>query len=109
MGTILGIAIVIGIIWLALNLASSLIGLIIWLVVAGLAGYFASKVLGGDGTGTVGNILLGLVGGLVGPVILSLVNLQGLRDNFLGGLIVSFVGAVVVIFIGRFFNKNFGK
>jgi len=109
MGSILGILIVVGIIWLALNLAGSLFSLIIWLVLAGLAGYFASKVLGGDGVGTIGNVLLGLVGGLVGPVVLSLVNLQGLRDNFLGGLIVSFVGAVVVIFVGRIFNKNFGK
>jgi len=110
MGTILTIIIVIGVIWLITQLAGSVIGLVIWLAVAGFAGYLASRVAGGDGVGTVGNILLGLVGGLIGPVILSLVNLQGLRDNFLGGLIASFIGAVVVIFVGRMFgNKSFGK
>jgi uncharacterized membrane protein YeaQ/YmgE (transglycosylase-associated protein family) len=111
MGTVLTIIVAIGIIWLILNLTGWLFGLIIWLAVAGFAGYFASRVLGGDGIGTVGNILLGLAGGLVGPLMMSFLDVKWLQNpnNFIANLIASFIGAVVVIFVGRFFNKNFAK
>lgn len=110
MGTILTIIIAIIVIWFITQLAAGVIGLLIWLFVAGLAGYFASRITGGDGAGTGMNILLGLVGGLVGPMLLGLINMDGLRNlPFLGGLVVSLVGAVVVIFVARFFNKNFAK
>jgi uncharacterized membrane protein YeaQ/YmgE (transglycosylase-associated protein family) len=51
-----------------------------------------------------------VAGGLVAPVILGLINMQGLRDfPFIGGLLASMFGAVVIIFVARFFNKSFGK
>lgn len=110
MSTILTIIVAIVVIWFITQLAAGVIGLLIWLFVAGLAGYFASRVTGGDGAGTGMNILLGLVGGLVGPMVLGLINMEGLRNlPFLGGLVVSLVGAIVVVFIGRLFNKNFAK
>lgn len=110
MGAVLTIIIVVALIWLVGNLAGAAIGLLIWLIAAGLSGYFASRIMGGDGIGTVGNILLGLAGGLVAPILLGLINMDGLRNfPFVGGLIASMIGAVVIIFVARFFNKSFGK
>ncbi len=110
MSTILTIIIAVVVIWFFTQLAGSIISLLIWLLVAGLVGYFASRAAGGDGVGTLGNILLGIAGGLVGPVILGLFNMDGLRSfPFIGGLLVSFVGALIVIWVGRVFNRNFAK
>jgi uncharacterized membrane protein YeaQ/YmgE (transglycosylase-associated protein family) len=84
-----------------------LISIIVW----ALAGWLASRLMGGDGTGLIGNVLLGVIGGFVGNFLLSVVNLQGIGSIWLvGNIIVGVIGAVVVIFIVRSTtgNKMFG-
>lgn len=105
MSLVLTIIIVIGVIWLA----TKSVGLLIGVIIAGIVGWAASSIMGGDGAGTLGNILLGLVGGLVGPIILSLVNVN--MDNvLLGGVISSLIGAIVVIGIARVLGfKGFAR
>lgn len=102
---ILGIIIVIGAIWLLTKAAGLLIGVII----AGLVGWAASSIMGGDGAGVIGNILLGMVGGLIGPIILSLVNVNP-DSIILGGILSSLLGAVIVIGIARVLGfKGFAR
>lgn len=105
MGFLLALIVVIGVIWLA----TKGIGLLIGVIIAGIVGWAASSIMGGDGAGTLGNVLLGLVGGLIGPVLLSLINIDP-DQMILGGIISSLIGAVAVIAIARVLGfRSFAK
>ncbi len=62
-----------------------------------LAGFLASKLMKGKPDGLLSNILLGLVGGVVGSFLFSLVGLDSI--NGIGNIIVSVVGACAVLFV----------
>ena len=64
-----------------------LIGLVISLLVWGASGYLAGKLLQGEGYGLLGNILLGLVGGFVGSLLVTIFGITGLvKLPFIGGI-----------------------
>jgi uncharacterized membrane protein YeaQ/YmgE (transglycosylase-associated protein family) len=76
----------------------SLIG---WLIVGLIAGWLAGKVSRGRGFGCIANVILGLVGAVLGGWIFTKLGIFG------GGLIYSIaaatIGAVVVVAIARLF------
>ena len=70
-----------------------------------LAGFLASRLMkGGKPEGWLMNIVLGLVGGVVGSLLFSLIGL-GSR-GFIGDVIVSTVGAGAVIWGVRKFSSR---
>ncbi|MFF0284543.1 GlsB/YeaQ/YmgE family stress response membrane protein [Rhodococcus aetherivorans] len=76
------------------------LGIIGWIIIGGLAGWIGSKIMHTDEQqGILLNIVVGVVGGLLGGFLLSLfgVDVQG------GGLIFSFLtcllGAVILLFL----------
>ena len=84
--------------------------LIIWLVVGGLIGWIASLIMRTDAQqGLVLNVVVGIIGALVGGWLLSplvgagTVN-QG--DFSLMGLLVSLAGAVVVLFVVNLIRRG---
>jgi uncharacterized membrane protein YeaQ/YmgE (transglycosylase-associated protein family) len=80
-----------------------LIGLI-WAVVIGLiAGWLAGKVMKGSGYGLLLDIMLGIVGGVIGRYVFSLLGLSAWGVS--GSIIVSFVGAVILIWLVRQLKK----
>lgn len=64
------------------------------LVVGGISGWLAGKIMKSEGT-LVRNIVLGLVGGLVGGIALGIIGISG--HGFIGNIIVSVVGACICI------------
>ena len=73
---------------------------LIWAVVIGLiAGWLAGTVMKGRGYGVLMDILLGIVGGVVGRFVFGLLGLSSW--NVIGSIIVSFVGAVILIWLVR--------
>jgi uncharacterized membrane protein YeaQ/YmgE (transglycosylase-associated protein family) len=78
---------------------------IVWIIVAGVAGYIASRIINKSGSGLLMDIILGVVGGFVGGFIIghlpALNRLQG--HNGLTGLlievIVAILGAMLVIWV----------
>jgi uncharacterized membrane protein YeaQ/YmgE (transglycosylase-associated protein family) len=75
--------------------------IIIWLVVGGLIGWVASKIMRTDGQqGIVLNVVVGIVGAVLGGWFLSpLVGVSTINQaNFsVPGLLVSLVGAVILL------------
>ena len=73
-------------------------GIIAWVIVGALAGWLAGKFSkhGGD-RGFFGNILLGVVGALVGGFIMRLFGVDGVTGFNLWSIIVSVIGALVVL------------
>lgn len=65
--------------------------LIIWLVIGGVAGWLAQRILGKAGPfGLIGDIVIGIVGAIIGGYILGLLGASGG-----GGIFVSFLTALV--------------
>ena len=68
-----------------------------WLV-WGSSGYLAGRLLQGEGYGLLGNIVLGIVGGFVGSLLVTLVGFTGLvKLPVIGGILVGALGSAVVV------------
>lgn len=65
------------------------------LVVGGLSGWIAGKIMDKKG-GLLRNIILGILGGIVGGIVLGIIGISG--HGFIGNMIVSVVGACILIF-----------
>jgi uncharacterized membrane protein YeaQ/YmgE (transglycosylase-associated protein family) len=76
--------------------------LIAWIVIGLIAGWIAGLISRGRGFGCLGNIILGLIGAVLGGWIFSKLGIFG------GGTIYSLaaatVGAVVLVAIARLFS-----
>jgi uncharacterized membrane protein YeaQ/YmgE (transglycosylase-associated protein family) len=75
--------------------------ILVWIVVGGVAGLLASRLVQGTGLGLVGDIVVGIVGAFLGGFILSLFGQAGVTGVNLYSLVVAFVGAVVLLVIVR--------
>lgn len=79
-----------------------------WIIVGGVAGWLASLVVRGGGMGVIADIIVGIVGAILGGVLLSLL----LPGSFsfsgfnIGSLLIAFVGAVVLLLIIRVFTGS---
>jgi len=69
--------------------------LLIWLVVGLISGFLASKVLNGRGMGLPMDIVVGLVGALLGGFLAGLAGIS--FAGFIGDVMVAFVGAFVLL------------
>ncbi len=74
-------------------------GIIGWIIIGGLAGWIASKIMNTDAQqGIILNIVVGIIGAVLGGWLLSLIGMDGT-----GGIIISFLtallGAVVLLFV----------
>lgn len=73
----------------------------LWFILIGLAaGWLAGQVMSGGGFGVIGDILLGVVGALIGGFLFNQLGLSA-GGGLLGALIVATIGAVLVLFLGR--------
>jgi uncharacterized membrane protein YeaQ/YmgE (transglycosylase-associated protein family) len=68
------------------------------IVVGILAGWLAGKLMRGRGYGIIGDLVLGLVGGVVGDWLFRQLHIRG-PNGALGALVVATCGAVILVFI----------
>ncbi|PKO10541.1 MAG: GlsB/YeaQ/YmgE family stress response membrane protein [Chloroflexi bacterium HGW-Chloroflexi-2] len=82
-------------------------GLFTWIIVGAIAGWLAGKVMKGRGFGLLGNIVIGVIGALVGGWLAgSLLNISNAISGFnLQTILVAFLGSVVVLFIAKLFRR----
>ena len=77
-------------------------GLLISLALSGLAGYIGGTFMGVTGPWYF-NVLLGLVGGVVGNIVLGLIGIGSY--SIIGDTIFSIIGACIVVFLYRKLKK----
>lgn len=77
-------------------------GFIYSILLGGVAGYIASRIMDSH-HGAIVNILLGIFGGLVGGFIAKRLGNDPDNDGLIMNLLISVLGAIVLIFIGRLF------
>lgn len=64
-----------------------------------IAGWLAGTVMKGRGYGVLMDILLGIVGGIIGRFVFGLLGLAAW--GVVGSILVSFIGAVILIAVAR--------
>ncbi len=83
---------------------------IIWLIVGGLIGWIASKIMNTDAQqGVFLNIVVGIVGAFVGGFLISpLVGVPTINQDALsmGALLVSLVGAIILLAIVNLIRRG---
>jgi uncharacterized membrane protein YeaQ/YmgE (transglycosylase-associated protein family) len=81
-------------------------GLFSWLIVGLIAGALAGRVVEGRGLGCVGDIVVGIVGAVLGGLIVGQLGLFSGTAGFLGTLVVAFFGAVVFLAVVRLVTRS---
>ena len=90
---------------LSIGLFAVAVRVIGWL----LAGALAGRLLRGEGYGPLADIALGIIGGVVGTFIFSLVGLGGWAENIFLSILVGAVGAIIFVYLVRLLDRNFAR
>ena len=77
-------------------------GLIMSLIIGGICGWLAGKIMKTNFT-MVMNVLLGIVGGVVGSILLGLIGLSA--SGIIGGIVSGVLGSCAIIFLVRQIKK----
>jgi uncharacterized membrane protein YeaQ/YmgE (transglycosylase-associated protein family) len=82
-------------------------GLLWWILLGLVAGWLAGKLARGRGFGCIGDILIGLIGSVIGGWIFTKLGIMH-ANTFLFSLAAATVGAVVLVSIAHLFfgGKN---
>ena len=80
------------------------VGFVGWLIIGGLAGALAGRVVEGKGLGLIGDIITGVIGALLAGFISG----QFLNDSIglFGSFLLAFVGAAVLLWLRRILTGN---
>jgi uncharacterized membrane protein YeaQ/YmgE (transglycosylase-associated protein family) len=70
-----------------------------WILLGLIAGFIASKVVNRTGQGLFLDMLLGIVGAIVGGFIFSLLGGVGITGFNLYSMVVAVIGAIIVLVI----------
>jgi uncharacterized membrane protein YeaQ/YmgE (transglycosylase-associated protein family) len=78
-------------------------GILAWIVVGLIAGWLASQVMRGGGYGLIGDIIVGIVGALIGGFLAAtfLKMPNAVNGINITSILVAFIGAVILIAILR--------
>jgi uncharacterized membrane protein YeaQ/YmgE (transglycosylase-associated protein family) len=78
-------------------------GLLWWAIVGLIAGFLAGKVMKGGGFGVLMDIVIGIVGALIGGWVFGLLGI--FAGGLIGSIIVAFVGACILLWLVRLIKK----
>ena len=80
-------------------------GLLYSLLIGGIAGFLAGKLMKGGGFGILINIILGIIGGFVGSWLFGLAKIS-IGSGIVSDLVTVVIGAVVILFVDGLLNKK---
>jgi uncharacterized membrane protein YeaQ/YmgE (transglycosylase-associated protein family) len=77
-----------------------------WLVLGLIAGFIASKIVNKTGEGVILDIVLGIIGAVVGGFLFSLIGAEGVTGFNIYSMFVAIIGAIVMLLI---YHKVLGR
>lgn len=89
---------------MALLAISSTLGWLGWIIVGGLAGMVAGMLMRGGGFGILGDIIVGIIGAVIGVFLLGLF-VSG-TVGWVGSFLVALIGACVLVALLRALTWN---
>ena len=81
----------------------SLTGLIWFLLIGLIAGWLAGRVMRGGGFGVVGDMIVGVIGALIGGWLFGQLGIAA--GGLIGAIITAFVGAIIFIWLLRLIRR----
>ncbi len=82
-------------------------GIVLWIIFGALAGWISSVLMKTNNQqGTMMDIVLGIVGAIVGGFLMGMVGQSGVTGFNLYSLAVAVVGSVIVIYLGRMMRRR---
>ena len=78
------------------------------LIIGGIAGWLAGKVMRGGGFVVLVNVIIGIVGGLIGNLLIEwLPFLDFLKQwGVVGSVLIGFIGAAIILAIAGLFKRG---
>jgi len=99
MDSILWLIIAIILAWFVVVMAGGIMHLFSTLLIGGIAGWLAGKFMHGRGFGILKNVLIGIVGAVVGGILFAALGLHSV--GVIGSLATATVGAIVLLYVVR--------
>jgi uncharacterized membrane protein YeaQ/YmgE (transglycosylase-associated protein family) len=87
------------IVWLGVKMAGGFTSLLSALLIGAIAGWLAGLYMRGRGFGAVKNILVGIIGAVVGGILFGLLGLHSV--GMIGSLATATAGAITLLYIVR--------
>jgi uncharacterized membrane protein YeaQ/YmgE (transglycosylase-associated protein family) len=72
-----------------------------WVILGLIAGFIGSKLVNRTGQGVILDIVLGIVGAVVGGYVSTLLGMGGVSGLNLYSILIAVVGAVIVLYVYR--------
>ena len=79
----------------------SAMSFVAWIVLGLVAGFIASKLVNHTGEGLIRDVLLGVVGAIIGGFLFNLFGASGVTGLNLYSMLVAVVGAVVFLIVNH--------
>ncbi len=74
-------------------------GVIAWIIVGLIAGFIASKIVNKSGEGFLRDVILGIIGAIVGGWIFTALGANGVTGFNLYSIFVAVIGAIIVLVV----------
>ncbi|MGC2300294.1 MAG: GlsB/YeaQ/YmgE family stress response membrane protein [Acidobacteriaceae bacterium] len=84
-------------------------GIIAWIIIGVIAGWLTGKLMKGSGFGFLMDMVVGLVGALIGGFVSSHMGLGGVgQHGMIMSIVIAVIGAVILTLIVRLLSGNRG-
>lgn len=82
-------------------------GLIAWIIIGVIAGWLTGKLMRGSGFGFIVDMIVGLIGAMIGGFISYHLGLGGVREHgVIMSIIIATIGAVILTWLLRLVTGN---
>lgn len=76
-------------------------GILSWIILGLIAGWIGSKIVNKTGSGLIMDVVLGVVGAVVGGFLASLIGFGDVSGVNIKSLFIAVVGAIIVLLVYR--------
>ncbi len=80
-------------------------GLIVLLIIGLIAGFLAGKIMKGGGFGLIGDIIVGVIGAVIGGWLWAFLKLPAIGPWWLTAIIAATIGACILLFLLRLIKR----
>ncbi|MDP9039322.1 MAG: GlsB/YeaQ/YmgE family stress response membrane protein [Acidobacteriota bacterium] len=82
-------------------------GIIAWIIIGAIAGFITGKLMKGSGFGFIMDVVVGIVGAMIGGFLSSHLGLGGVSEHGLVmSIVIAVIGAVLLTWLIRLVSGN---
>ena len=78
--------------------------ILVFLAIGAVAGWLAGKIMKGGGSGLLRNIIIGIIGALIGGYLFKMAGIS--IGGMIGNIITATIGAVILLFLIGLIKKG---